>query len=512
MMFSNAITRILETKFVTRSEPNISGQSRSIIYRLNHAKNLPAVSTVVCGFIFMGVFSFTLAAPGLFQQDSSSYIEFDPARTAGYPLFLFFVRLLDSGYRSLPFVQMGLLIISTAYLIEACHGIYPAAITWALAGIIILMNPFLWRYTGMILTESVYSSLCMLVLASLFMALTCRPQGTGWLLTTGLFLGVAISIRPVGYALLVPASIGAVFWKTRFVRAFTAVALPVFACVLSLCSWNWFQHGIFATQVSGGYEIIGKVAVIIPADLPGPNRNVASQIAASVEPVASRLPHSIAQARDYYWMTYLGFNKIRREGALPPIMAAVDSRAKTSGERIDPIQTRLRMNDLAWDIAKETILYRPMAYLENVVIHFVALWTFPTLSSEKENTRIQDMLCGPELKLLYCPAGSAEPVRVVVPAALAVSKDIFFLLLMFTSFALPLVAVFKGTKSTLLAGLTVTALCINANYAIVALLEVGLPRYSIPMWPLVCIMTAGSILLFFSGGLLQTITRPSGKA
>jgi len=42
--------------------------------------------------------------------------------------------------------------------------------------------------------------------------------------------------------------------------------------------------------------------------------------------------------------------------------------------------------------------------------------------------------------------------------------------------------------------MAVTALCINGNFAVAAMVEAGIPRYAMPMWPLVCIMIAGTVL------------------
>jgi hypothetical protein len=477
----------------TESLPVIAGL-RARLFRYDKRKNLVWILTVVCGLTFMGIFSLILPNPGLFQADSSTYIDFSPNRTAGYPLLLSLLARFDPTYELLPVIQRVILVVSVAFLVGACHRVYQSAITWTLVGFAILMNPFLWRYTGMTLTESLYTSACAFFLASIMMAIKNRPYGNYSLLAAGLFVGIAISIRPVGYALIAAALFGSLFWKRRFLFTFTMIMTPVVASVFALSAWNWSKHGIFATQVSGGYEAIGKVALLIPTDLPGQNHAVAAQIAKNLEPVSSRLPTSLDRSRDYYWMTYLSYNGLRNDVVFPALATAVGASPDILDRNLQPIQTQLRINELASAIAKQTIFHRPIAYFQNVLIHFVALWTYPTMSDNKEQVHLHDVLCRPEFEKVYCQE-SFRPVRVVVPTAVALSKDIFFTVLMLLSLTVPLVFLFGKNSSSQSAAMAVTAVCINANYALIALVEVGLPRFSIPMWPFVCVLTAQLILL-----------------
>src|SRR5437763_9760561 len=255
---------------------------------------IPFLLMVVFGAFVMGMFSLTLPIPDLLQPDSAGYLEFSPKRTLGYPLILAAVAHFDPSFRTLPFLQMLTLILSAAALIEACNRLYPAGIVWIFVGVVGLLNPFLWRYTMMIMTDSIYASLCMLALASFFLAILHRSRGTAWLIMTGTLIGIAISVRPSAYAILIAICIGTAFWKARVGQAFGARAAPALGCVLALSTWNWAERGIFGTQLAGGIEIIGNVALLIPADLPGKNHEIAAQIAADLTPLSSPLATSPA--------------------------------------------------------------------------------------------------------------------------------------------------------------------------------------------------------------------------
>jgi hypothetical protein len=475
---------------------------------------IPFLLMVVFGAIVMGMFSLTLPTPDPMAPDSPTYLDFSPKRTLGYPLILAAVGHFDPSLRILPFLQMLALILSAAALMEACNRLYPAGMVWIFTGVVGLLNPFLWRYTMMVLTESTYASLCMLVLASFFVAILHRPRGTAWLITTGALIGLAISVKPSAYAVLIAVGIGTAFWKTRVARAFAALAAPALACVLALSTWNWAERGIFGTQLAGGTEILGNVALLIPPDLPGKNHEIAAQIAADLTPVSSRLPGSltsIRDARDYYWVTYESLGPLRDE-IVEKLTNVVLDRAKASGETLNTTTTGLRVNELAWNITRDTILDRPLAYFRNALIHFVALWTFPEIATHQEETHVRSLLCDGKFVWFSCASeGGGVAVRIFVPRAVSIAKDAVMTTAMLLSIALPFFIAFRRSDSLLGCAMAVTALCINGNFAIAALVEAGIPRYAIPMWPLVCIMIAGTGLLVFEDIRTPVISASSGK-
>src|SRR5262249_28048225 len=156
-------------------------------------------------------------------------------------------------------------------------------------------------------------------------------------------------------------------------------------------------------------------------------------------------------------MTYLGFNGVRRDAVYPALVAAIGA-LNTIDEDLQPIQTQVRINELAAAIARQTILYRPIAYFEDVLVHFIALWIYPTMSDIKEQHHLREMLCKPELKKFYCEE-PFTPVRVVVPTAVAISKDLLFTALMILSLAIPLVFLLNKKDSPQLAAASIISIC-----------------------------------------------------
>jgi hypothetical protein len=445
----------------------------------------------------MTLFRLFLSAPDLLVPDSSSYLEFSPDRTVGYPLILAAVAHFDPDFRSLPYLQMGCLILSAALLVEACNRVRPAPVIWAVVGTAVLANPFVWRYAMSIMSESLYISFSMLFLSCYLMALSSRPKGLGWLALASAFLGITVLQRPVGYALLIAALLGTYFWKSRFSYAAIAAAGPALACILVACASNWIHRGVFATQIFGGGLLASHVALLMPEQLPGPNEQLTARIAADLRPIASGLPHDLSGVRDYYWMTYLSLNSVLHKEILPLLTAAVATSSKTSTDALSIADMR-RINTLAWNISIDTIVHEPIAYMKLVAVQFLALWTIPTMSTTEEAAHLRGLLCNPTFGNYFCRAASTDSaltVRVFLPRPVNFAKDIFLLSLMAMSFALPILALSRRRESTLLCGLALIALCINGQYAMTALVEDGLPRYSLAMWPFLCVMTAGSIIL-----------------
>src|SRR5271170_7229226 len=118
----------------------------SIATGLKCIRGLPAFATVCSGLIIMTLFRLILPAPDPLVPDSVSYLEFSPIRTPGYPLILAAIGHFDPDFRSLPYLQMGFLILSAALLMQACNRVHPAPVIWTVAGTVALANPFIWRY------------------------------------------------------------------------------------------------------------------------------------------------------------------------------------------------------------------------------------------------------------------------------------------------------------------------------------------------------------------------------
>src|SRR5262249_17084774 len=68
------------------------------------------------GVALMGGLTVVATPPPMMTPDSPTYLNWSVIRTPGYPFFLSAVRIIDPKLAILPYVQMAILIASSAFL------------------------------------------------------------------------------------------------------------------------------------------------------------------------------------------------------------------------------------------------------------------------------------------------------------------------------------------------------------------------------------------------------------
>ena len=437
----------------------------------------------VLGVGMMAAFTLVVTPPPLMSPDSDGYLGWHPYRTPGYPLVLALIGALDPSFAILPYVQMALLIGTTAFLAQAGARLGGPWWVWVLMGLGAAGNPFLWRFAWQMQTEALFITMGTAFLACIGMALRHRPAGLGWLIGASLCLGAAILIRPVGYALLGVAPLVAVVWRGGRLRAALAATVPALVMLLAVSSWNLATKGFFATQIFGGYNIVGQVAVLVEPEMEFDT----PEAAAAARRIADELAHVRAQLRmdpaewkTFYWMTTYAYNLALRRHALPAIDDAIE---KSGSKPSSPVESIRQANALAWRIALSAIAQQPLSYVQLVAVHFVGLWTLPDVASPETTAAVRRLLCAESFKQFYCASDQLDVLQVHVPAPVAAIKDAVLATLMLGSFLLiVVVALWQGAPAVLAFG-AIAALCVNANHLLVALVEAGLPRYALAAWP-----------------------------
>ncbi len=175
----------------------------------------------------------TLIAPNLYWQ---------PVRPAGYPIFLLIARELSSHLRSAIVVQHALG-VGTAILLYlsvanvARHrwvGLLPAAV--------VLLGGSQIYLEHAVVTESVFAFLVALAIWLAAHSIS-SPQRPMWLLPAGAAVGAAITLRSVGFTLILALMAWAVLARSSSVRMRIAAPLAVLAGVfLTLGPYLLHQH------------------------------------------------------------------------------------------------------------------------------------------------------------------------------------------------------------------------------------------------------------------------------
>ncbi len=448
-----------------------------------------AVLIVVAALLHTG-FLVLLPRPPLMVPDSATYLEWWPIRTVGYPAFLSLMGLVDPDHRSLPFVQVAAFAVAVAAMMATVNRFSPRPWLWILCGTAILANPYLWRYSQSIMAESFYVSLSMFAFAALTCAIPRRPGGLAWLATGGLLLGLAILVRPVGYALLGALLVLLLAWGRRLPAAATAALAPLFACLLLASAWNLHKAGVFATQAFGGISILAQVAYLIePGHVTGRYAPVADELSRELAPVRERLSDPATGWREHYWLFAEGYNPALWHWAAPLLTRTVDPSGTAGDAAYAPL------NRAAWDIAGQTILGAPARFLRHAAIQFYALWTLPVVTDQATAERLGGLRCAPDVAPVLCAEYQTELPARVVPWPIAWLKDVGFSVLLVASLLVILAALIDRMRHPLLLLVAGAALFVNANHALVALFEPGLPRYAMATWPFLMLFGAGLVAL-----------------
>jgi hypothetical protein len=465
----------------------------------------------MAGVVLMGGLTFVATPPPMMALDSESYLNWSPLRTPGYPFFLWAVGIVDPELGHLHYFQMSLLVASAAFLAQAAARLGGPPWIWILMGVSILSNLFIWRYSWELLTDSVFITLVMVFLGCIAMALRRRPAGLSWLFATSVVLGAAILVRPVGYALLGVALLLGLVWHGRRLAAIGAAAIPAIVMLLAVSSWNFVNKGYFATQIFGGYEIVGRVALLITPDVEVSDsvaREAIRRISAGLSPVRDHLLRESTSWSDYFFLTNQGYNSQLYNYALPAISAADRSVGITAAS---PVAVAKRIDALAWSIALATIRHYPGGYIINVLANFAGLWTWPDISSAGAAAALRKKLCDPAFEGFYCNSESnylTGLIRINIPGFAVPLKDGLLFGLMALSFVLIFAAATRPAASPLLVFAAVAALCINANHLLVALVAHALPRYAMAMWPALLVMISAFATWVWVSARRGTVAMP----
>jgi hypothetical protein len=350
---------------------------------------------------------------------------------------------------------------------------------------LLLGNGQVTRLSFMIMTESLFLSCLMLLLA-----LLCRlVQTPRWpaLALASLVAGSAVLIRPAGYALLVSLPVVS-WWSWRgalpLMQAVFAAMVPGLVVLGSGMVAYHAQHGLWRTQSFVGRNLFGKAGAVVDVTREGADPKTIGWIAATVAPdraVIDRAPTAFDRFRllvPYYdvwrWRTL--------DEALP---------ARTGTPRDDPAALDHAMFRLSLDV----IASAPIAYLGDVALNYAALWWLPDAMTHRQLANFRAFIAslGPLPDLIRYPAWHREHSDVGIwmlhgfmMAALASS--------FWWAWRLAASAVTRTPASSLARLGFVIGLLVQASFLLTASLQAGIPRYVWAMWPAISILFVSGVL------------------
>lgn len=419
-----------------------------------------------------------LRAPDLPQRfpDSTSYLQWQPSRSVGYPLLLSAVGQLDPSLGLLAPAQLGLFFGAALLLAEACRA---ASASLGLALFVAggtLANVALARFALGVLSDAPFGALLTLHLAC-FLLVVRAPSPARWL-ALSLTLAAAVLVRPAGLSLLLGLPL-VLLKRPRPAAAWTL--LPCLALWLVAASANLVWRGSFALQEFGGLSLLGQVGSLIDGRGDARHGELVRQLADDLRPwreeaERQRWPEETVLFNAVAWNPMFQISS-RRVGEY------LDERgAESLG--LGGLPRAAALNRLAGDVARQTILARPGRYLALVLAHLYGLWTIPQWTSAEGLVRTA-------ARFDLQPPGPAplEGLR---------QRHLGFLSARSALFLAAKRVVLAGLFAATLAGLVVplrrlddpeslawlfASLNVHAGLGLVALANAALWRYSIVWWP-----------------------------
>ena len=433
--------------------------------------------------IFLAVYSIHWPADvPLISPDSPSYLAFEPIRSGGYPFFLAALKLIlrdTANFVVAQYVFYGLAVLVFARELARAER---SLLFCLIVEVGLLANWEVNRYHFSIISESPFLSVSVLFLAA---ALAYLRAGSGRSLATACGLaGVAFTIRPTGVVFiaalpfLAAAGPGSLSLVGRSLR----VILPV-VIILAAESLYYHAHHPGPRQSLLSTQLLGKAGMIDVADpdrlidaAPPDSKALQRALAFQLAPVRQLMvnaPSLAARCRLEAWYEIFVEHDFAR---------AARAQASAAGDK----------NLVGAELAR--IRKGLPDYLRLTADHLFCLWT--VWATDKNESRAlaayiaahKPLPFGSDV-LPHLEKSRVPPFPIFVRTAMLATA---------ASLALAGVLLFRGLVCgrALSLELRLSGLCgmiTHAGLVVTALLSMGLPRYTIGLWPP---MVVG--LLFFA--------------
>jgi len=425
----------------------------------------------------IGLSIFPLAVEPL-TADSASYLELSPRRTTGYPLFLALLRQLSDGLHVVQLAQVWLFSASLALLGHALVRCLHSPQRATLALLAIAANPFLAKYHFQILTESVFSSLGVAIVALL--ALCLESPRTARLCALGAAIAAAIAVRPVGWAFVpTPPLLLLLGWR-RFggARLRTLVAPLGVIAALGAVEMGAARalHGDARTSV-GPVTFFAKSALIrVPEPAPfsagHPYRPVWDAVEA-LAPLRKLIAEAPALGGRIYLLEHYEV-ALQHFWALPLLEEA----ARAGGESLDAVRSVI-----AWARMRRA----PAESLWLAAVEWWGLWTpysaFHPWNAPRINAYLESRQPLPVLSQgAPGPLHARNAALVTVPVMLAALAGTLATMMWGG------VRLARGVSLEPAAALALLcALAVHGHLLLVAFTGIGIPRYALATWPMLMV-------------------------
>lgn len=449
--------------------------------------------------ILLVTLGFFIELPNLMAPDSSTYLNWSPRRTIGYPFFLKIIGGFNPSYSFLPIIQGLIYSVAVAFLVSSYSKFIRNRFFCYLFVITLSINPIVWIYNAQMLAESLFMSLTMFCLGLLANSIYSKDN-TAPLIWLGVTIATMILVKPVGYAYVSIVFFLLFFLRTNKIYSICKIIIPLIF-ILSVASFkNYYSNGVFATQVFGGFNLLGQVVPIMNEnELDNEYTEINTKIAKSVSPMTNELPSELSAWRKHFFLTAFSYNKGLSNHAVPIIFDVYDL------ENSSELEKFIFLNSVAWDISLAAILNNPLGYTKHVISNFLGLWYLPTVTSRSELIELKNYLCSDVFSGFFTKNDCDGVINgTQIPKIIVYFKNIVFSIIFLSSFILICFILFRFKSISLIYSFGLfPAVMINSHHLLVSLLEAGLSRYALATWPL--LVTLAFFIIYFISTRLRKV-------
>jgi hypothetical protein len=469
-----------------------------------HKRNRPYT---VAGFFVIPLLAFAAVSmyhssePILKGGDTPSYLYFGVERPVGYPLFLAFVHMVFKTYAAAIPLQLGILSASLGFLAWSFF-LYTGKFWQSIAfEVLLFLNPGLLLIANSILADSLSAAFIALFVAAFFLVVA---RSESWAI--GVFIAVtcvSITFRPVNLA-LIPAAIAAIliFGRNKKIPRTALICLLLLGLFIAqeltpFVHWVRGEPTTHSTPLA--QDLVSKTLF-----RQWPQNNEAERcegdlIAKDTIQADAYLAEAPEDIRAYLLQdisTYLLFGVV--------IPELIEKHHFNSSSDLDPILMCYALSRMKSD---------PLYFAQGAVDQFWRLLTYSTYISSSKHDRIEEYVRAhpPALpppvehldpayeraiadlhldpKVFASEANKPIKAPHARPQILANGLRLFQIVAALLMLAgMPALFGRKAGKGVLSPWpvLGVLGLAFLGEMTITAIVEIALPRYVYPLWPLLC--------------------------
>jgi hypothetical protein len=440
--------------------------------------------------------------------DTPSYLYFQPSRTAGYPAFLWLVKLLTGHASAAVPVQMALLAASLFALGLSFHDLVGRPKLSLAFQLFLLCSPDLWRFSAELMTEALATAAVALWCAQL-LRLINTPSAKQYLLLA-LVSAAAMLIRPSLAVLVAGTGIAALLIDSSRGRRSGLLSLAI----ITALAWSvtplalFCVHGSAATTSPFARGVLQHTLFCDGAGASAdPDAAFVDRDSAAVRQYVDSAPGDVAIGLEHLYSAPLRFDSI--------IPGLGHLHGFSAGWQTDPIVAR---------VARERVEANPVCYARSVLRNYWELTTQQSLHVGSEGARVDRFLAAhPPVAIVAAPLlptdsaqlrRAAAELRVPAPAShlptgrfgvktspvlLLLGRLLYGLTALLGVLALAAVVLRRRKRPPAPHTVAIAAmgLAFHALFLGTAVVELSLIRYTVPAWPIVCtlLVTALAALL-----------------